>query len=192
MLQADKANPRDSVTFYELRPESFRQMRLNDFRRDSVIQEKATSDYSFDREDFHRALLADEVEDEDVVEDGLEDFDESLMVIVGKVNVETGAVLEGYDKTMRETFGAVFGADVGAPLEVDDGMDLSFEGGKFLLDIFDLLGFGFFFEFEADDMTEESGCFFFSGWNFFVVIGHSESWNEGGKGNDDFLHGATV
>ena len=38
------------------------------------------------------------------------------MVSVRKVNVETGAVLEGYDKTMRETFGAVFGADVCAPL----------------------------------------------------------------------------
>ena len=61
-------------------------------------------------------LLADEVEDEDVIEDGLENFDESLMVSVRKVNVETGAVLEGYDKTMRETFGAVFGADVCAPL----------------------------------------------------------------------------
>ena len=58
--------------------------------------------------------------------------------------------------------------------------------------VFDLLGFGFFFEFEADDVTEESGSFFLSGWGFFVVIGHSESWEESGKGNDNCFHGAAV
>ena len=137
-------------------------------------------------------LFADEVEDEDVVEDGFEDFHEGLVVRVGKVNVETGAVLEGHDKTMRETFGAVFGANIGAPLKVDDGVDLSFERGEFLFDIFDLLGFGFLFEFEAHDVTKESGCFIFSGRSFFVVIGHSESYDKGGKGGNDFFHGAAV
>ena len=37
LFQPDEANPRDGVTFYELRPEVVRQMWLNDFRRDPII-----------------------------------------------------------------------------------------------------------------------------------------------------------
>ena len=137
-------------------------------------------------------LFGDKVEDEDVVEDGLEDFDEGLVVGMGKVDVESGTILEGDDEAMGEAFGAIFGAHIGAPLEVGDGVDLAFEGGEFLLNGFDLSRFGGFLELEADDVAESSGGFLFGGGSFFVVISHGENGDEGGEGNDDFFHGAAV
>ncbi len=192
LFETDETNPCDGVTFHKLRPEILRQMRLNDIGRDPVVQEKATPDDSFDRGDFHRVLLRDEVEDEDVVEDGLKDLDEGLVVGMGKIDVESGTILEGDDEAMGEAFGAIFGADIGAPLEVGDGVDLAFEGGEFLLDGFNLSRFSVFLELEADDVAESSGCFLFGGGSFFVMIGHGENWNEGGEGNEYFFHGAAV
>ena len=137
-------------------------------------------------------LSGNEVEDEDVVEDGLEDLDKGLVGVVRAIDLEAGHVLEADDKAMSEAFGAVLRADVGAPLEAGDGVDLPLEGCKFLFDVLNLGGRGIFFELKTNDVAKRRGCFGFSGRCFFVMIGHGENWDEGGERDDDCFHGAAV
>ena len=99
---------------------------------------------------------------------------------MGEIDVEPGTILKSDDEAMGESFRPIFRADVRAPFEINDRVDLVFEGCELLLDGFDLSRFGFLLELEANNMTEGSACFLFCGNCFFVVIGHGENWNKGG------------
>ncbi len=133
--------------------------------------------------------LRDEINDEDLVENGEKDFDESLVSFVGNVGFQARFVLKAYDEAMSVALGVIFRADIGAPLEIGDGVDLLFERGELALDFFDLLRLGVVLELETDDVAIGSGGFFFGGGSFFVVIGHGENRNKGGESDDEFFHG---
>lgn len=100
-----------------------------------------------------RELLRDEVEDEDVVEDGTQFLDEGLVSFVGDVGIEAGFVGKGDDEAMGESLGFLLGAEVGAPFEVGDRVDFGGKGGEAFLDGFDLSGGGVLLELEADDVA---------------------------------------
>jgi hypothetical protein len=180
------------VTFDQFRSKVGRENGLNDFGGNPVIQEEAPADDACDRGDFHGGLFGDEVDDEDLVEAGKEEFDEGFVGFVWKVDVESGAVLEADDETMSEALGVVLGADVCAPLEGGDGFDLLFESDEGFLDLFDLLGLGVFFEFKANDVAILSGGFFCGDGGFLVMVGHGENGDEGGESDDELFHGAAV
>lgn len=138
-------------------------------------------------------LFGNVIDHEDVLENRLGEFgDKLLMRFVGKVDVESGLVLEGHDEAMGKALGTVLGAHIGAPLEINDRFDLALESGKFGFELLDLFGGGFLLEFEADDMTERSGHFFFSGGFFFVVIGKRKDRNKGDDGNKKCFHEGSV
>ena len=58
-------------------------------------------------------LLRDEVDDEDLVHDGDELFNEGAVGLVREVDIEAGAVLETDDEAMCVALGVVFRAHVG-------------------------------------------------------------------------------
>ena len=94
-----------------------------------------------------------EVDHKDIVEDRLEDGNESFVVGVGEVCCSSLFVLEGYDKAVGESFVQSFRAVVLSPFEGADSGNLSFQCGEFPLDLSNLRGIGVFLELEAHDMT---------------------------------------
>ena len=99
-------------------------------------------------------MVKSKVDDEDVVEDGFEDFDEGLVVGVWEVDFASFFVGEGYDEAVSESFVEPFGAIVFTPLEGTDPGNLTFQSGEFSLDFFNLRGIGAFLELEAHDMAD--------------------------------------
>ena len=95
-----------------------------------------------------------EVDHKDVVEDGLENGNESFVVRVREVYRACPLAFEGHDKAVGESFVEPFGAIVLAPFERPDAGNLFFQCGEFPFDFSDRCGIGIFFELKADDVTD--------------------------------------
>jgi len=95
-----------------------------------------------------------EVDHKHVVENGFKDGYESFVIRVREVLGSRLFVFEGDDKAVGESFVEPFGAVVFTPLEGADPGNLSFQGGEFFLDFFNLRRIGVFFELEAHDVTD--------------------------------------
>ena len=95
-----------------------------------------------------------EVDHKDVVEEGFENGNESLVVRMREVYRACPLVFEGHDKAVGESFVEPFGAIVLAPFERPDAGNLSFQGGEFPFDFSDRCGIGIFFELKAHDVTD--------------------------------------
>ena len=106
-----------------------------------------------------------EVDHKDVIENGLEDGNESFVVGGGEVCRPGLFVLKGYDKAVGESLVQSFRAVVLSPFERADSGNLSFQCGEFPFDFSDRGGLGIFLELEAHDMTDfpfgrsVRGCF---------------------------------
>jgi len=109
-------------------------------------------------------LLAPEIDDEDVGEDGLEDLDEGLVIGVREVGGAALFVVEGDDEAVGEILVESFGAVVGAPFQGGDFRDLLLEGDEGFLDFLDLGLGGVVLELEGDDVLKLAlGCGFLGG-----------------------------
>ena len=75
------------------------------------------------------------------------------------VGVAPFFVAEGDQKAVRQTFGLVLFADVGAVLQADDRVDLARQSGKGVDDFLDLLGCLVVFELVEHDMPQHFGPF---------------------------------
>ena len=105
-------------------------------------------------------MVKSKVDDEDVVEDGFEDFDEGLVVGVWEVDFASFFVGEGYDEAVGEPFVEAFGAVVQAPFEPLDFGDFLLQAREGFLDLLDLGFGGVFLELEADDVSDAFGFHF--------------------------------
>ena len=112
-----------------------------------------------------------EVDHKDILENGLEDGNESFVVGVGEVCRPGLFVLEGYDKAVGEPFVQSFRTVVLSPFEGANAGNLSFQCGEFPLNFSDRRRIGVFLELEANDMANRlfRGSFkalslFFVGW----------------------------
>ena len=95
-----------------------------------------------------------EVDHKDILENGLEDGNESFVVGVGEVCRPGLFVLECDDKAVGESLVQSFRAVVLSPFQRSDSGNLSFQCGEFLFDFSDRGGIGIFLELETHDMTD--------------------------------------
>jgi len=113
-----------------------------------------------------------EVDHKDILEDGLEDGNESFVVGVREVCRPGLFVVEGDDEAVGESFVEPFRTVVLAPFEGADAGNLSFQGSEFPLDFSDLSGIGVFLELEAHDVANFPFGGSVRGWFFgFIWFG---------------------